>query len=67
MEINGTWYAKDSIKRVGKVYVYENPNRIFFSIGIYLNANSSTTEELRFDNLEEAEQSRKQLIEQLNK
>lgn len=65
MELNGTWYARDCIKAVGKVEYYEPLRAFYFEVTIVLYEKKS--EKIFFKSDEEAEQSRKQLIEQLNK
>lgn len=66
MEINGTWYARDCIKSVGKVDIYPYLRRkVWFKIIIILG--EMVSEGMFFDTQEQAEQSRKELIEQLNK
>ena len=64
MEINGTWYARDTIKAVEKII--ETKLRWEFAVKIII-GNNIITEYMTFDNEQAAEQSRKKLIEQLQK
>ena len=64
MEINGTWYARDTIKAVEKII--DIKIRWEFAVKIII-GNNIITEYMTFDNEQAAEQSRKKLIEQLQK
>ena len=69
MEINGTWYSIDCIKVVGLIQFamkFNYTQKAFYNIGIVLGTQTSF-EMITFDNKGQAEQSRKELIEQLNK
>ena len=69
IEINGTYYAKDCIKSIGMVVEKMKPNGQWiyqFEITLHV-VNRGIIEGVIKANKEQAEQSRKQLIEQLNK
>lgn len=69
MEINGTWYARECIKSIGMVFEKMKPNGQWiyqFEITLHV-VNRGIIEGVIRANKEQAEQSRKQLIEQLNK
>lgn len=70
IEINGTYYAKNSIKAICKVLQEKHNGKLknvfYFEIKIAL-GNYVYSEIEKHDSLDSAEQSRKQLIEQLNK
>ena len=64
IEINGTYYAKDTIKAIEKVVLKNYISKCEFGIKIVIGA-YITDEYLRFEDVDEAEQSRKQLVEKL--
>ena len=64
MEINGTWYARDTIKAVEKII--DIKIRWEFAVKIII-GNNITTEYMTFDNKGDAEYLRKKLIQQLQK
>jgi uncharacterized protein YecE (DUF72 family) len=66
IEINGTYYAKDTIKAITKITNPWIDQPTFFSFSVKIIFGVDLSEEwLGFDTKENAEQSRKQLIEQL--
>lgn len=69
MEINGTWYVKDCIKSIGMVFEKMKPNGQWiyqFEVTLHV-VNRGIIEGVIKTTKAEAEQSRKQLIEQLRK
>lgn len=65
MELNGTWYAIDTIKVVEKV-IQATFNTYFYNVVIIIGGNR-ISEYFAFATKELAEQSRKELIKQLEK
>lgn len=64
MEINGIWYARDCIKEINRV----RPNGSYFEFSIWIIIGDDIRyQSLNFDTPEQAEQSRKGLIKQLEK
>jgi hypothetical protein len=65
MEINGTWYARDTIKQIENIK-RNHMGGYYYDFWISF-AGKSYKERLIFDTEEQAEQSRKELIKQLEK
>lgn len=66
IEINGTYYAKDTIKIISKPFKSSIPNKEIYNVLVRIAfGNQSIEEWLDFNTIEQAEQSRKQLVEQL--
>jgi len=64
IEINGTYYAKDTIKAIERAVWHDEGTTWSFGIKIII-GNYITNEYMSFKDIDEAEQSRKQLVEQL--
>lgn len=68
MELNGTWYAIDTIKVVEKVVFNSNKFGKSWELGIVIFIGNYTTREYIYSKTQaQAEQSRKELIKQLEK
>ena len=64
IEINGTYYAKDTIKAIERVVLKNFSPKYEFGIKILIGVHI-TNEYLLFEDIDEAEQSRKQLVDKL--
>lgn len=68
MEINGTWYSRDVIKVVERVVYNKTKFGKDWEFGVVITIGNATTREYIYSETEaQAEQSRKELIKQLEK